>query len=199
MSSETSREASGENGAVSSVSPFASQAGLSVLKAGGNAVDAAVATALTLSVTAPSFSGIGGGGFMLVYLAEKGESHVVDYRETAPKRAAADMFEVGSDGEVIGLTGLMGKGDEAEVEPAIVSEPHRRRGIGRRLMETVITEARNRGVKYLSVRPVARNEEAIRFFVSQGFGNVGHIELFMDLTDGEWKEGLNLFGLELKY
>ena len=104
-----------------------------------------------------------------------------------------------SDGEVIGLTGLMGEGDEAEVEPAIVSEPHRRRGIGRRLMETVIAEAKKRRVKYLSVRPVARNEEAIRFFVSQGFENVGHIELFMDLTDGEWKEGLNLFGLELKY
>jgi len=101
--------------------------------------------------------------------------------------------------EVIGLTGLMGEGDEAEVEPAIVSEPHRRRGVGRRLVETVIAEAKNRGVKYLSVRPVARNEEAIRFFVEQGFGNMGHIELFIDLTNREWKEGLNLFGLELKY
>jgi len=103
------------------------------------------------------------------------------------------------DGEVIGFTGLMGEGDEAEVEPAIVSEPHRRRGVGRRLMETVIAEAKNRGVKYLSVKPVARNEEAIRFFVKQGFGNVGHIELFIDLTNREWKEGLNLFGLELKF
>jgi len=103
------------------------------------------------------------------------------------------------DDKVIGLTGLMGEGDEAEVEPAIVSEPHRRRGIGRRLMETVIAEAKNRGVKILSVRPVARNIEAIRFFVDQGFSNVGHIELFIDLTNGEWREGLKLFGLELKY
>jgi ribosomal protein S18 acetylase RimI-like enzyme len=104
-----------------------------------------------------------------------------------------------SDGNVVGLTGLMGEGDEAEVEPAIVSEAYRRRGIGKRLMETVITEAKNRGVKVLSVRPVARNVEAIRFFTDQGFVNVGHIELFIDLTNREWREGLKLFGLEFKY
>jgi len=89
------------------------------------------------------------------------------------------------DGNVIGLTGLMWEGDEAEAEPAVVSESHRRRGVGKRLMETVITEAENRGVKILSVRPVARNVEAIRFFTDQGFVNVGHIELFIDLTNRE--------------
>lgn len=103
------------------------------------------------------------------------------------------------DGNVIGLTGLMGEGDEAEVEPAVVSEPYRRKGIGKRLMETVVTEAKNRGVKILSTRPVARNVEAIGFFYDQGFVNVGHIELFIDLTNGEWREGLKLFGLEFKY
>lgn len=100
---------------------------------------------------------------------------------------------------VIALTGLMGEGDQAEVEPAIVSEHHRRKGIGGALMETVIAEARNRGVKYLSVRPVARNAEALRFFTQQGFTNVGHIELFIDLTNREWKQGLKIFDLDLKY
>ena len=100
---------------------------------------------------------------------------------------------------VIALTGLMGTGDQAEVEPAIVSQPHRRRGIGKTLMETVIAEAKNRGIKTLSVRPVARNHEALNFFTQQGFTNVGHIELFIDLTNRQWKKELKLFGLELKY
>lgn len=102
-------------------------------------------------------------------------------------------------GKVIALTGLMGTGDQAEVEPAIVSQPHRRKGIGKTLMETVIAEAKNRGIKTLSVRPVARNAEALRFFTQQGFTNVGHIELFIDLTNRQWKKGLKLFDLELKY
>lgn len=102
-------------------------------------------------------------------------------------------------GTVIALTGLMGTGDQAEVEPAIVSQPHRRKGIGKTLMETVIAEAKNRGIKTLSVRPVARNTEALRFFTQQGFTNVGHIELFIDLTNRQWKKGLKLFDLELKY
>ena len=102
-------------------------------------------------------------------------------------------------GTVIALTGLMGTGDQTEVEPAIVSQPHRRRGIGGALMETVIAEAKNRGVKYLSVRPVARNTEALNFFTQQGFTNVGHIELFIDLTNRQWKKGLKIFDLELKY
>ena len=102
-------------------------------------------------------------------------------------------------GTVIALTGLMGTGPEAEVEPAIVSQPHRRKGIGKALMETVITEARNRSIKYLSVRPVARNKEALKFFTQQGFTNVGHIELFIDLTNRQWIQGLKIFDLELKY
>ncbi len=103
------------------------------------------------------------------------------------------------DDKVIALTGLMGTGPEAEVEPAIVSQPHRRKGIGKALMETVIAEAKNRDIKYLSVRPVARNTEALKFFTQQGFTNVGHIELFIDLTNRQWKKELKLFDLELKY
>ena len=102
-------------------------------------------------------------------------------------------------GEVIALTGLMGDGDEAEVEPAVVSEPYRRRGIGKTLLETVITEAKKRGITLLSARPVARNREALKFFTSQGFTNVGHIELFIDLTNRKWKKGLKIFDLELEY
>jgi gamma-glutamyltranspeptidase/glutathione hydrolase len=82
-----------KNGLVVSVSPEASDAGLTILKRGGNAVDAAVATALALAVTHPAAGNIGGGGFMLVHPAPgKGPPAVIEYRETAPAAATKDMF-----------------------------------------------------------------------------------------------------------
>ncbi|CAN5811181.1 gamma-glutamyltransferase [soil metagenome] len=74
----------GRGGAVSTVDPTATAAGLKVLRRGGNAVDAAVAAAATLGVTEPYSAGIGGGGFMLVHLAESDEVVVIDGREEAP-------------------------------------------------------------------------------------------------------------------
>ncbi|MBZ5543534.1 MAG: gamma-glutamyltransferase [Acidobacteriia bacterium] len=84
---------------VVSSEPFASEAGLEILKAGGNAVDAAVAVGFALAVTHPEAGNIGGGGFMLVRLAG-GESVVVDYREEAPAAASRDMY-LDSEGRVI--------------------------------------------------------------------------------------------------
>src|SRR5262245_50613796 len=70
--------------AVASDQPAASQAGIEALKAGGNAVDAACATALALGVTVPHSSGIGGGGFAVVYLAKEKKVVSLDFREKAP-------------------------------------------------------------------------------------------------------------------
>lgn len=86
-------------GLVVSVDPEASRIGASILARGGNAVDAAVATAFALAVTFPEAGNIGGGGFMLVRLAKTGECFGVDYRETAPKRATPDMF-LDADGNI---------------------------------------------------------------------------------------------------
>jgi gamma-glutamyltranspeptidase/glutathione hydrolase len=97
----------GKNGVVTSAHPLASAAGLSVLKAGGNAIDAAVATSLALGVVAPAFSGIGGGGFMLVRLRDE-EALYVDYRETAPRRAKPGMFRADDEGNVKGFANSMG-------------------------------------------------------------------------------------------
>src|SRR5438132_8180090 len=80
-----------KNGMVVSVCPHASRVGVEVMKKGGNAVDATVATAFALAVTYPQAGNIGGGGFMLVHPA-KGDPTVFDYRETAPAAATADMF-----------------------------------------------------------------------------------------------------------
>lgn len=75
-----------------SESALASEAGLAILKQGGNAIDAATATALAAGVTNPASCGIGGGGFMLIYIAKEGKFYALDYRETAPHAASADMF-----------------------------------------------------------------------------------------------------------
>ncbi|HYO08687.1 MAG TPA: gamma-glutamyltransferase [Tepidisphaeraceae bacterium] len=88
----TGRAIDVRHGAVVSVSAAASEAGRDVLMRGGNAVDAAVATAFALAVTFPEAGNIGGGGFMLVRPADGKEAVMIDYRETAPAAAAADMF-----------------------------------------------------------------------------------------------------------
>jgi gamma-glutamyltranspeptidase/glutathione hydrolase len=86
------RSAVGTHGMVVSESEQAAAAGLEILKHGGNAVDAAVATALAVGVTNPASCGIGGGGFMLIYIASDRAFYALDYRETAPLKAHPDMF-----------------------------------------------------------------------------------------------------------
>ncbi len=82
----------GSGGAVSSVDPEATEAGLKVLRAGGNAVDAAVATAAALGVTEPYSAGIGGGGYFVYYDARAGRVRTLDGRETAPASMPSNAF-----------------------------------------------------------------------------------------------------------
>jgi gamma-glutamyltranspeptidase / glutathione hydrolase len=86
--------------AIASAHPLASQAGMEVLEAGGNAFDAAVAVSAALGVVEPFASGPGGGGFWLLHFAEDGRQLVVDARETAPGGAHASMY-LDEDGEPI--------------------------------------------------------------------------------------------------
>jgi gamma-glutamyltranspeptidase/glutathione hydrolase len=87
------------HGMVASSEALASEVGVQILRAGGNAVDAAVAVGFALAVTYPVAGNIGGGGFMLIRLAT-GEAVVVDYREAAPAAASRNMY-LNSNGELI--------------------------------------------------------------------------------------------------
>jgi len=91
---------------VVSVHELASRAGVEVLRAGGNAVDAAVATGFALAVVHPQAGNIGGGGFMLVRMAD-GKVHFIDYRERAPAAATANMY-LDAQGNVIQDASVVG-------------------------------------------------------------------------------------------
>jgi gamma-glutamyltranspeptidase/glutathione hydrolase len=80
------------HGLVVAVSPPGADTGCGILRRGGNAVDAAVATALAMAVTYPAAGNIGGGGFMLIYPGASGEPVVIDYREKAPRAACKTMY-----------------------------------------------------------------------------------------------------------
>ncbi len=82
----------GELGAVAAEHSLASQAGVEILRAGGNAVDAAVAAALATGVVNPSSSGLGGGGFLVLYTADEGRVHALDFRERAPAAAHRNLY-----------------------------------------------------------------------------------------------------------
>lgn len=90
----------GKDGMVATAHPLASKIGAEVLKKGGNAIDAAIAIQYALNVTEPMMSGIGGGGFMMVYDGETKETSIINSRERAPEGAKPDMFLDG-DGKVI--------------------------------------------------------------------------------------------------
>jgi gamma-glutamyltranspeptidase/glutathione hydrolase len=106
----------GIHGMVVSESEDAARAGVEILKKGGNAVDAAMATALAVGVTNPAACGVGGGGFMLIYIAKSKSFYGLDYRETAPLQARPDMYmRNGQPDEDLARDGILGVGVPGEI------------------------------------------------------------------------------------
>ena len=119
------RPVTGDSAMVVSASPYATAAGLAVLRAGGNAVDAAITVALTLAVTYPAAGNLGGGGFMVARI--NGRNVALDFRETAPAAASQDMY-LNAKGELTdrSTTGALAAGVPGSV--AGLYEAHRKFG-----------------------------------------------------------------------
>ena len=92
-------------GVVSVANPYAAEAGAKILEQGGNAIDAAVAIAYALNVVEPQSAGVGGGGFMMIHLADSGRTFAIDTREKAPAAATNQLFAGIPNFNVASLTG----------------------------------------------------------------------------------------------
>ena len=129
---------------VATVQPDASEAGVEIMKAGGNAVDAAVAAGFALAVTHPEAGNLGGGGFMLFRRAD-GEVHFLDYREKAPAQATANMY-LDKDGNVIkdmSTLGYQAIAVPSSVAGLVYAEKHWGKLTLARVMEPAIRLARD--------------------------------------------------------
>ena len=126
--------------------------------------------------------------------------HGLDLYLANPELRATWVAEVG--GRVVGMAGLVVRGEEAEIEPVIVTSACRSRKIGGMLVRGAVAHAKEEGIRFLSARPVARNVEAIHFFVDAGFDIVGQIDLFQDLAPAagrRWESGMLIHGRQLRY
>ena len=123
---------------VASVHELASRAGVQIMQAGGNAVDAAVATGFALAVVHPQAGNLGGGGFMLIRMAD-GSTHFVDYREKAPAAATADMY-LDAQGNVIENASLIGY-KAIGVPGSVAGMVYAEKKFGKLTLERVMTPA----------------------------------------------------------
>jgi N-acetylglutamate synthase-like GNAT family acetyltransferase len=106
-----------------------------------------------------------------------------------------------ADDGVIGLVGLIMRGRAGEVEPVVVTASHRHKGIGRKLLRHVASEAKKHSMVSLTISPASRNVDAIRSLHAAGYDVVSSIELTMDLDRHahEWlREGLELHELQFR-
>jgi gamma-glutamyltranspeptidase / glutathione hydrolase len=135
------REAVAEHGMVTAMHPLAAAAGLEILRAGGNAVDAAVATAFAIGVVEPAMSGLGGVAAMVIHSQSSGRDVVIDGSSVAPASAREDTFELAPEGSVGGMYSWRGTVGDAQNtgyrapvvpgQPACLLYAHERYGSGR--------------------------------------------------------------------
>jgi len=107
--------------------------------------------------------------------------------------------------KIIGFAGLLdtvGEEGVGEIEPVVITASSRGKGIGTKLVERVVSEARKRKFRFLSIRPELRNEKAFDLYVRLGFNKIGAIELFQELSptsDRKWKSGIIIHDKKLSY
>ena len=131
-----------------------------------------------------------------------GDNPGLEFDEHIGKIGSENIWLAESNGEVVGFTSLIKNDQEAEIEPIVVSNKHRGKGVGKFLIKHAAEEAKKQNILCLYVKPVARNKEAISFFHDCGFKTVGHIQLFKwfgEETEDTWQEGLEIFGKKFNY
>jgi gamma-glutamyltranspeptidase/glutathione hydrolase len=174
-----------KNGMIASAHPEASNAGIEILKMGGNAVDAAVATYFALSVVHPFAGNLGGGGFSVIRL-KNGESFSLDFREKAPLKAHRDMY-LDKDGNVI--QGLSLKGHLASGVPGSVDgmvEMHKK--FGKLSWEKVLAPAirlAEKGVIQTEREALGLNNNAAVFKEING----DDLKYFQKANGSKWQKG----------
>ena len=133
-----------EHGMVVSVHELASRAGVEMMQAGGNAIDAAVATGFALAVVHPQAGNIGGGGFMLIRMND-GKTHFLDFREKAPAKASATMYQDAQGNVVPNLStiGYKAVGVPGSVKGLVYAEQHFGKLGLKRVIEPAIRLARD--------------------------------------------------------
>lgn len=127
-----------DNGMVASVHELASQAGVEMMKAGGNAIDAAVATGFALAVVHPAAGNLGGGGFMLVRMSS-GETHFLDFREKAPGKATSTMYQ-DAQGNVVPMLSRVGY-KAVGVPGSVKGMVHAQQKFGKLTLQQVVAPA----------------------------------------------------------
>lgn len=171
------REASGKTAVVSAGKYEASKAGIEVLKAGGNAVDAAVAVAFALGVCEPNSSGLGGGGFMTIR-SENGDTLFIDFRERAPQAATPALWAVNSEGKVIGgqnMTGGKAVGIPGEV--AGMAYAFEQFGSGKLTWEQLLAPAIELAEEGFLVTPTLANDMANNYDAMVTYPEFGEVFL----------------------
>ncbi len=101
-------------------------------------------------------------------------------------------------GSVLGYVGLRRHPKSMELEPVIVGQDHRGRGVGRALLERAIEEARAAGVERIYASPAGRNRDAISFFHSVGLDTLGYVHLQLDLQERERRPAERIAGREFR-
>lgn len=195
-----------KHGMVASTNRLASQVGVDILKRGGNAVDASIAVAFALAVTYPSAGNLGGGGFMMIRLAD-GKTTAIDYRETAPAKASQNVF-LNAKGELIQGEGSSLIGYRAGGVPGTVAGMEmafKKYGSGKVTWAQLIEPARQLAASgFIVSHRLARSlrekqaqfspyEESRRIFLRDGkFFNEGDILRQNELAQTLWR--LEKFG-----
>jgi gamma-glutamyltranspeptidase/glutathione hydrolase len=180
------------DGLVVSDSDLATQAGMEILKRGGNAVDAAAATAFALGVVDPASSGIGGGGFMVLYQTRERATHVLDFRETAPAASQRDLYlKGGKFVSSLSVTGALAIAVPSEV--AGLAEALKR--FGSLPLATVMTPAIRYASEGFPLRP------HLRFAIERQLANIrktpGLARVFLKPDGAPREEGERIVQAEL--